>query len=124
MSGSGARHRVIGIRHTLKQLKKAGLVEEEREYPQQAVEDIQSEVLSVAQRWYGVGAKRGALEMLEAFLDGQFEVHTSKSGKREVIASTESVTWTKRLNVTVGNKKQQVAEHAYELTLKDLGFDG
>lgn len=123
MSDSGARHRVIGIRHTLKQLKKVGLVEEERIYPQQAVKDVQGEILSVAERWYEVAAKRGALEILEAFLDGQFEVRTNKNGKREIIANTDSVTWAKRLNVTVGNTKQQVAERTYELTLRDLEFD-
>lgn len=123
MSDSGAGHRVIGIRHALRQLKNAGLVEEESLNPQQAVKDVQEEVLSVAGRWYEIGAKRGALEILEAFLDGHLEVRVNKNGKREIIAKVESVTWKKRLNVTVGNKKQPVAQRTYELTLEDLGFD-
>lgn len=123
MAVSRAGHRVIGIRHALKQLKTAGLVEQDSLYPQQAVQDVQSEILSVAERWYRVGARRGALELLEAFLDGDFEVQINKSGKREIIANKNSVVWSKRLTVTVGNAKQQVPERTYELTLKDLEFD-
>ena len=123
MADIDKKQRVIGIRHTLRKLKDAGLIEEERLYPKEAVKDVQSEILSVAERWYAVGAKRGALEVLEAFLNGDFEVRVDKNGKREIIANIDSVTWDKRLNVTVGNKKEQVPKQTYELTLEELEFD-
>jgi hypothetical protein len=120
---SSAGHRVIGIRHALNQLKTAGLVEQDTLYPRHAVQDVQSEILAVAERWYRVGARRGALEILEAILDGDLEVHVNNKGEREIVASKNSVTWSKRLNVNVGNTKQQIPEQTYELTLKDLEFD-
>lgn len=123
MSVTGAGYRVIGIRHALKKFKSAGLVEQDSLYPQQAVQDVQSEILSAAKRWYKIGARRGALQTLEAFLDGDFEVRINKDGKREIIAKKESVLWNKRLNVTVGGSKQQVQKRKYELTLQDLEFD-
>jgi hypothetical protein len=120
---NAAGHRVIGIRHTLKRFKSAGLVEEESLYPQQGVDDVQHQVLSAAQTWYQVGAKRGAIEVLEAFLNGEFEVRTNKKGQREIIATAKAVTWKRGLNVTVGNEKHHVARRSYKLTLKDLEFD-
>jgi hypothetical protein len=123
MADIGKKQRVIGIRHTLRTLKDAGLVEEESHYPKEAVKDVQSEILLVAERWYAVGAKRGALEILGAFLNGDFEVRVDKNGKRKIIANIDSVTWDKRLNVTVGNKKEQVPKQTYELTLEELEFD-
>lgn len=123
MSDKGAGQRVIGIRHTLRQLKNAGLVEKDSLHPQQAVKDVQGEMLFVAERWYEIGAKRGARKILEAFLDGHFEVRTGKNGNCEIIANKDSITWTKRLNVTVGNKKQVVGQRTYELTLQDLEFE-
>lgn len=122
MATNSARHRVIGIRYTLKQLKKAGLVEQDTFYPGDAVQNVQSELLSVAERWYRVGAKRGALEILEAFLNGDLEIHTSKNGKCEIVANKKSVTWSKKLKVKAGNTKKEIARRTYELTVKDLGF--
>jgi|ERR1700676_1095484 hypothetical protein len=117
------KHRVIGIRHALKRLKKAGLIEEEILFPDDAVDNLQNEILSVARKWYKIGAKRGALETLDAFLDRQFALQTSKTGKIEILARMSSVKWERRLNVTVGNAKQRVPKHLYKLTLQDLGFE-
>jgi len=119
---SSAGHRVIGIRHALKHLKTAGLVEQDTLYPHHAVQDVQGELLTAAERWYRIGAKRGALEIIKAFLDGHFEVQIKKNGKREIVANKGPVTWSKKLNVTVGNAKRQVPKHTYKLTLQDLEF--
>lgn len=123
MSDSGVGQRVIGIRHALKKFKEAGLVEEDSLYARDAVKDVQTKGLSIAERWYEIGAKRGALEVLDAFLDGHLKVTTDKDGKREITANVNSVTWIKALNVGVGNEKQQVSKRTYELTLEDLEFD-
>ena len=80
--------------------------------------------MAVAERWYQVGARRGALEILKAILGGDFEVQTSKSGKRAIAASVQAVTWIKCLKVSVGNEKKRVAKRTYKLTLEDLEFDG
>ena len=123
MSISNSGQRVIGIRHALKQLKKVGLVEQDTLYPKDAVQNVQTEVLAVAERWYKVGAKRGALVIVEAFLDGRLEVQIGKNGNREIVARENSITRRKKLNVTVGNNKQKVPEQMYELTLRELEFD-
>ena len=123
MAISAAGYRVIGIRHTLRKLKSAGLVDGDSLYAAQAVGDVQGEMMAVAERWYQVGARRGAREILTAILDGDFEVQTGKSGKREIVASVQVVTWIKSLKVSVGNKKMRVLKRTYKLTLKDLGFD-
>lgn len=42
------KHRVIGIRHALRQLKDAGLVDDENLYADEAVADVRWELLSTA----------------------------------------------------------------------------
>jgi hypothetical protein len=122
-SKTPAAHRVIGIRYTLKALKRAGLVESDSMFPMQAVDDVRAAALGIAENWYWIGAKRGALEIIEAFLDGNFEIGIDKKGKREVIASTKKVLWEKRLSVTVGNGKHVVPKREYALAVDDdLGF--
>jgi hypothetical protein len=116
---SGA-HRVIGIRHALKAFKRAGLVEKDSMYPAQAVGDVTTEALGIAKNWYEIGAKRGAVEIIEAFLDGKFEIRIGDKQKREVIARTKTVKWKRQLNVTVGNRKHTVPKQQYVLTLEDL----
>jgi hypothetical protein len=83
MAISAAGHRVIGIRHTLRTLKNAGLVDEDSLYAGQALGDVQGEMMAVAERWYQVGARRGAREILKVILENDFDVQTGKSGKRE-----------------------------------------
>ena len=50
MSISNSGQRVIGIRHALTQLKKVGLAEQDTLYPKDAVQNVQTEVLEVAER--------------------------------------------------------------------------
>ena len=116
-------HRVIGIRHALRHLKEAGLVEEDVLFPADAVSDVQADILAVAERWYIVGAKRGALEVIQAILDGHFDVEEDSEGNRTIVASNNSISWRKHLNVRVGNKKLRVGPKTYKLTLADLDFD-
>ncbi|CAB3804455.1 hypothetical protein LMG28614_06037 [Paraburkholderia ultramafica] len=116
------KHRVIGILHTLKQFKEAGLVEEDSMYAHEAVEDVQGEVLDTAERWYKIGAKRGAREVLKALLDGRLEIDDT-GGELQVLATAMKLEWTAALNVSVGAEKQRVSKKAYALTLRDMEFD-
>ncbi len=113
---------VIGIKHTLRKFKDAGLIEDDISYPKHAVSGLQDEILSVAQKWYEIGAKRGAQEVLQALLDADFEFHHSKGGAVEIKA-TKSILWSRSLKVTVGNTKQTIPKQQYELTLEQLGFE-
>jgi hypothetical protein len=115
-------HRVIGIRHVLRAFKGVGLVENDSMYAAQAIGDVTAEALAIAKNWYRIGAKRGALEIIETFLDGKFEIHIDKKGRREVIAHTKKVLWEKRLKITVGNRQRIVPKEKYSLTPDDLGF--
>lgn len=117
------KHRVIGIRHTLRTLKDAGLIEEETLYPNDAVSDLHDEILSVARTWYKVGAKRGATEIIEEILNGNLEVKVKLDGSREIIANKEKVSWVRELNVSVGSSKKKVKSKKYKLSYtEDLGF--
>jgi len=118
------KHRVIGIRHALKKLKEAGLVEDETLYASDAVDDVQDEMLAVAQTWYEIGARRGAIEVINAILDGRFSVSKNSNGEVEITAHVKELSWSKRLKVTVGNVKKIVEKQKYRLTLKDLEFPG
>lgn len=116
-------HRVIGIRHALRQFKDAGLVEEDSMFPHEAVEDVQGEVLETAERWYKIGAKRGAREVLKALLDGRLEIDDT-DGELQVLANATKLEWISALNVSIGDEKQRVPKKAYALTLRDMEFDG
>lgn len=116
-------HRVIGIRHALRQLKDAGLVDEDTQYPEDAIVDVQGEVLSVARAWYKTGAKRGALEVLEAFLNGTFEVVVSPDGSKKILANEDNINWNRALRVKVGNDTQRIKGQEYKITIKTLGFE-
>jgi hypothetical protein len=123
MTDPGKKHRVIGIRHVLRHLKKAGLIETETLYASGAVSDVQDEVLSRAITWYKIGARRGALEILDAFLDGKFTVRSKPGGSREIVANVEKVQWHKKLKVRVGNSLRTVEKSTYRLPVKKLEFE-
>src|SRR5713226_6315434 len=109
------QQRVIGIRHVLRHLKKAGLIETDSFYAHEAVADVQDEVLSRAVTWYKIGARRGALEILDGFLDGRFTVSKRPGGRREIVANVEKVQWHKKLKVRVGSKLRTVEKATYRL---------
>lgn len=110
-----AANRVIGIRHALLVLKNAGLVESGTNYPKEAVKDLHSVMLALSERWYMIGAKRGARAVLDAFRNGELEVGFGKNFNRIIVKNTESIAWEKCLNVTVGNRKTKLAKRAYEI---------
>ena len=83
-------HRVIGIRHTLKQFKDAGLVEDEHHYPEEGVDDVQGRIVQTAIRFYKIGARRGAIEAHEAIISGDFDVD-EKGGKRSIVANVHEI---------------------------------
>ena len=117
------RHRIIGIRHALKQLKESGLIEDDILYPEEAAECLQDEILSVAKKWYQIGAKRGADRVLQGFLDGEFTLDRDKDGNLEITAHKESVKWKRELNVTVGNEQRKIPSQIYKLTQEQLEFE-
>jgi hypothetical protein len=117
-------HRVIGIRHALKAFKDDGLLDDDTFYPDDAVDEIKDDMLRIARKWYRIGARRGALELLEAFLNGDFEIRTKKNGGIEIVANKDAVSWHRGLNVTVGNEKRHLERRKYSLKIKnDLGFE-
>ena len=123
MADSFEKHRIIGIRHTLRTLKDAGLIEEETFYPDEAISDLHDEILSVARTWYKVGAKRGATEIIKELLNGNLEVKINSDGSRQILANTENISWERGLNVSVGSSKKKVKRKKYKLSYtNDLGF--
>lgn len=116
-------HRVIGIRHTLKAFKDDGLIDDDTFYPDEAVDEIKDEILIKARKWYKIGAKRGALELLDSIIDGNFEVKKGKNGKTQIVSHVDEITWNRSLNVTVGDEKKKIKKKKYKLTIEDLGFE-
>ncbi len=118
-----AKHRVIGIRHTLRKLKDEGFVDDSTMYPDDAVDDVKDEMSSVARRAYRVGAKRGALEVINAILDGDLEVKKKPDGSIEVKAKTNALSWSRAIMVKAGTGKITVPQQSYELNfINDLDF--
>lgn len=117
------KHRVIGIRHTLKPFKEAGLVENETLYPDEAVENVQCEMKELARTWYETGAKRGGIEVLNAFLSGKFKVKRNGDGTLIIVAKINNVSWWRRLIIKIGNDVFSIKRKEYQLTLEDLEFN-
>ncbi len=92
-------------------------------YPDEAVDEIKDEILAVARRWYRVGAKRGALEVLEAIMNGDITIEGTDSDTCQLTAHIENISWTKSLNVSVGAEKRKIAKKSYNLSVKELGFE-
>lgn len=122
MNDVGKKHRVIGIRHALKTLKEAGLVEADAMFPSEAVDDVNTQILLTAKKWYQIGARRGAIEAIDAFLDGDFTIRT-KNGEKQVVAHSDGLEWSRRLHVTIGNTKTDVPKTHHKLDLQDLEFE-
>lgn len=117
-------HRVIGIRHALKAFKDDGLLDDDTFYPDDAVNEIKDDMLRLARKWYRIGARRGALETIEAFLNGDLEIKRKKRGGIEIIANKAELSWSRGLNVTVGAEKKRIKKRKYKLEIKkDLGFE-
>jgi hypothetical protein len=117
-------HRVIGIRHALKAFKEDGLLDDDTYYPDDAVNEIKDDMLRLARQWYKIGARRGALVMLEALERGDIEIAKTINGAIETVAKKTELSWSRSLNVTVGTEKKQVSIRTYKLRMKnDLGFE-
>jgi repressor of nif and glnA expression len=117
-----AKHRIIGILHALKQFKEEGLIEDDTFYPDRAVEEVGEGMLKVAQRWYRIGARRGAIRLLKGLLAGNFSVRKGKGGSLSVIALRDNISWEKVLKVRVGNRTRNLPKMKYKLRVEDLGF--
>jgi hypothetical protein len=124
MSDIGKTHRIIGIRHTLREIKDAGLIEEESLYPHDAVADLQEALAGKAKSWYVIGAKRGALAVLDAILKGDLVVlKNPETGARSIVANCGEIKWSKSLNVSTGNAKKVIKIREYKISVDDLGFE-
>jgi len=115
---SDKKHRVIGIRHTLRKFKDEGLVDNSTNYPLDAVDDVKDEAALTAKTAYWIGAKRGALEIIEAFLSGDLVIGKDSNGNIEITAHIDALEWEKSVNVTFGNNKITVPKAKYRLEMK------
>ena len=124
MSAVANKHIVIGVRHTLRKMKDAGLIEEDTLYPKDAVSDVQAVLSEKAKDWYLIGAKRGAEEVLQAILRGELVVMKNpKTGNRTVHAHSQAIKWQKRLVINTGNAKKTIKTKTYKISTKSLGFE-
>ena len=120
---SDAGHRVIGIRHTLRKFKDEGLVDSNTNYPIDAVDDVKDEATLTAKKAYWIGAKRGALETIEAILNGELSVKKTENGDFEITSNINAIKWKKSVHVTFGNNNISVPKAKYRLEIKKhLGF--
>jgi len=117
------KHRVIGIRHTLKKLKDSGLIDDEIFYPEEAVEEIQDEIILKAIKWYKIGAKRGILEFIKAILNKDIEIKMDENGNIEISTNLDKIVWTRQLKINIGNKKIKTKTKVYIDFIKDLEFN-
>ena len=121
---TSAGHRVIGIRHTLRQFKKKGLIDEDDLYPREAVEDVQDRLEETAVRWYKKGCRRGAIVALEQILKSSIVVE--KDGKRLSLSTDLSeIKWPiKTVKIRIGNKLRKVSLQGFALDIEDdLDFE-
>jgi hypothetical protein len=118
-----AKHRVIGIRHTLKEFKNRGMIDEDVMYAKDAAEKTQELILEKSVRWHKIGFKRGAIEALNAILDGDLYVERNIDGEIEIYAkkSFKALTWNGNLIVRLGEKHKVSTELA--IKIKNLEFD-
>lgn len=116
-------HRIIGIRHTLKTFKGDGLIDDETYYPNDAVDEVKDGIVEKSQKWYKIGARRGALEALEAIIQGGIKVKKKKDGTYELIAYVDALEWERELKVKVGNQKKKIKKKKYKLSIRSLGFE-
>jgi hypothetical protein len=121
MADELAKHRVIGILHSLRVLKDAGLVEEETRFANKAVRDVRKRITASAASWYQIGARRGALEVMELILEGKIRVE-KKGRTRELVTYVNNVQWETRLKVNVGDEQRVVPKKKYRVAISALGF--
>jgi|LSQX01.1.fsa_nt_gb hypothetical protein len=115
---SDKKHRVIGIRHTLRKLKDEGLVDDSTNYPDVAVGDIKDEAILTAKKAYWIGARRGANEVIEAFLNGDLVIGKDNNGNPEITANIDTLKWEKSVRVTFGVNKIIIPKAKYRLDIK------
>ncbi len=118
-----SEHRVIGIRHTLKKFKEEGLLDEDTYYPEDAADELKDEMERLALKWYFIGARRGADEAIDSFLDGDLEVERDDDGDLRVVAHIDRLEWKKRLTVTTGNTKRRIRRTRFRISIDRLGFE-
>ena len=120
-----AGNRVIGIRHVLRKLKDEGLVDEDSLYADEAVEDIRQEAVAIARRWYGIGARRGVNELLDAIERGDVVVEYDGENAGTALFSIPKagLVWWRSLSVTVGAEKIRVKRKKYRVSRRDMGME-
>ena len=84
--------------------------------------DLQEQISQRATAWYKIGARRGAQQIIDAFIDGSLTVERQKDGTKAVVAHVNAIKWKKRLSISTGNTKTEVRTKTYKLSTKELGF--
>lgn len=121
MANKLAQQRVIGIRHSLRAFKDAGLVEEKSLFPKEGVGDVRKRLVRTAAEWYQIGARRGVREALELILDGKIVIE--KRGRiRELITYIDHVEWETRLRINVGITQHVRPSRKYKVRVSAVGF--
>jgi hypothetical protein len=116
------KHRIIGIRHTLKKLKDNGLVEDGTNYPDIAVSNIKDELSRKSIKWYQIGYKRGAKEVLDRLLNQKILVKYDKNGDLFLETKLKKITWTKKLKIKTGKAIRTLPAQKFKIEIRDLDF--
>lgn len=115
------QHRVIGIRHALKELKNKGLIEPEINFPKDASEELVELIVETALKFYELGAEIGVNKTIDYFIDEKFETY-KRNGKRTVTSNVNSVKWQHTFSVPAGITDNKVVKNI-RLPIKKLGFE-
>ncbi|WP_318457209.1 hypothetical protein [Photobacterium leiognathi] len=115
------QHRVIGIRHALKEFKDKGLISSKINFPEDASEEVIELIIDTAIEFYNLGAKISAEKVIDHFIDEKFETN-KRNGNRRVIANVNAVSWQHTFPVDAGIKREKVINRV-RIPIKDLGFE-
>lgn len=121
MSNGGSKHRVIGIRHALKVLKKDGLIGKEIIYPQDASDELIELFIATAIEFYELGAKQGAEKAIDHFIAEKFTTQ-KRNGQRTITANVGSVKWQHTFPIKVGFSDKKIIKKI-NIPIADLGFE-
>lgn len=90
--------------------------------PQHATEEVDEVIVAKAVEWYRLGAMRGAMEALQAMLDGTVTVRRARSGKLQLVAGKPAIVWKQSLTVNTPSERIRTEPYTHKLTFEALGF--
>lgn len=116
-----SKHRVIGIRHALKELKDKGLISDEIMFPADASEQLIELIITTALQFYELGAQTGVSKAIDYFMDGKLVTHKRKDS-RVIKAHIGAVTWQHTFPVPTGYTENKVVKQI-RIPIASLGFE-